>query len=189
MLKEIHKLLDEADVVIHYNGKKFDIPTLNKEFLLHGLTPPAPYKQIDLLKEVRSNFKFISNKLDYVAQALKLGQKVKHKGHQLWVDCMAGKEDAWQQMEEYNIQDVELLEKLYDSLKPWIKSHPNHGLYGETLESHVCPNCSSGKLRRRGYAYSNTYRYQRYQCTDCGKWSRGAKSLGPKVENKVIGLP
>ena len=189
MLKEIHKLLDEADVVIHYNGKKFDIPTLNKEFLLHGLTPPAPYKQIDLLKEVRSNFKFISNKLDYVAQALKLGQKVKHKGHQLWVDCMAGKEDAWQQMEEYNIQDVELLEKLYDSLKPWIKSHPNHGLYGEVFDSHVCPNCSSGKLRRRGYAYSNTYRYQRYQCTDCGKWSRGAKSLGPKVENKVIGLP
>ena len=44
MIKGIHKLLDECDAVIHYNGSKFDIPTLNKEFLLHGLHPPAPYK-------------------------------------------------------------------------------------------------------------------------------------------------
>src|SRR5450759_3734245 len=35
MLKEIHKLLGEADAVVHYNGKNFDIPTLNKEFLLY----------------------------------------------------------------------------------------------------------------------------------------------------------
>ena len=33
MLKEIHKLLDQADAVVHYNGSRFDIPTLNKEFL------------------------------------------------------------------------------------------------------------------------------------------------------------
>ena len=29
MLQGIHKLLDEADAVIHYNGKRFDIPSLN----------------------------------------------------------------------------------------------------------------------------------------------------------------
>ena len=44
MLKRIHKLLDQADVVIHWNGSKSDIPTLNKEFIEYGLTPPAPYK-------------------------------------------------------------------------------------------------------------------------------------------------
>ncbi len=45
MLEGIHKLLDEADAVIHYNGKRFDIPSLNKEFLLHGMFPPAPFKE------------------------------------------------------------------------------------------------------------------------------------------------
>jgi len=50
MLVKIHQMLDECDAVIHYNGAKFDIPTLNKEFLLYKMKPPAPYKQIDLLR-------------------------------------------------------------------------------------------------------------------------------------------
>ena len=70
MLEGIHKLLDEADAVIHYNGKRFDIPSLNKEFLLNGMFPPAPFKEIDLLTVARGRFRFVSNKLDYVAQQL-----------------------------------------------------------------------------------------------------------------------
>jgi len=89
MIKRIHRLLNECDAVIHYNGSKFDIPTLNKEFILHGMNPPSPYKEIDLLKTSRSRFKFPSNKLDYVAQALGVGKKVHHEGHELWLKCMA----------------------------------------------------------------------------------------------------
>ena len=173
-LDTIHEMINQADVVVHYNGKKFDMPTLNKEFLLHGMLPPAPYKQIDLLRVVRSQFRFPSNKLDYVAQRLGLGKKVKHEGHELWVKCMAGDPVAWKKMERYNKQDVVLLEKVYDKLLPWIKSHPNHNLYND-LE-HSCPNCGSGKLHRRGVARSIGGVYQRYQCTDCGSWSQGTKS-------------
>ena len=89
MLSHIYKLLEEADAVVHYNGLKFDIPTLNKEFLLGGLTPPSSFQQIDLLKTARQQFKFPSNKLDYVAKALNVGGKLEHAGHQLWVDCLA----------------------------------------------------------------------------------------------------
>ena len=99
-LKKIYNMINEADVVIHYNGKKFDMPTLNKEFLLNGWTPPAPYKQIDLLRVVRSQFRFPSNKLDYVAQRLGLGKKVAHEGHELWIKCMAGDAAAWNKMSE-----------------------------------------------------------------------------------------
>ncbi len=42
MLESVHKLLDEADAVVHYNGSRFDIPILQKEFLLSGMNPPAP---------------------------------------------------------------------------------------------------------------------------------------------------
>ena len=42
MVRSVHKLLEEADAICHYNGTKFDIPTLNKEFLLEGLLPPSP---------------------------------------------------------------------------------------------------------------------------------------------------
>ena len=184
MLKGIHALLNDADAVVHYNGTKFDIPTLNKEFLLHSFNPPSPYKQIDLLRVVRSNFRFPSNKLDYVAQRLGLGKKHEHEGHELWVKCMNGDKDAWKRMEKYNIQDVVLLESLYGTLLPWIKSHPNHNLF---LDGHRCPNCASTNLQRRGSAISTTGAYQRYQCRDCGTWSQGTKSLKKSAEVKYYG--
>lgn len=181
MLKGIHVLLDEADAVVHYNGTKFDIPTLNKEFLLHRYNPPSPYKQIDLLRVVRSNFRFPSNKLDYVSQRLGLGKKHAHEGHDLWVKCMNGDNDAWKRMESYNIQDVVLLESLYSTLLPWIKSHPNHNLYTSDT---VCPTCSGHRLQKRGTAVTITGSYQRYQCKDCGSWSQGAKTTKESVKVK-----
>jgi DNA polymerase elongation subunit (family B) len=184
MLKGIHVLLDEADAVVHYNGTKFDIPTLNKEFILHGYNPPSPYKQIDLLRVVRSNFRFPSNKLDYVSQRLGLGKKTEHAGMELWTKCMKGDNDAWKTMETYNIQDVVLLESLYGKMLPWIKTHPNHNLYTSDV---VCPTCSGHRLQKRGTAISSIGTYQRYQCKDCGSWSQGTKSIKRTVEVKHHG--
>lgn len=172
MLKRIHRLLNEADAVIHYNGKSFDIPTLNKEFVSHEMEPPAPYKQIDLLQVCRAEFRFASNKLDYVAKQLGLGTKVGHEGFELWTKCMAGDPDAWVEMEKYNAHDVVLLEQLYERIRPWIKTHPNHGLYSD--DAQLCPNCGSSHFIRRGYAYTNAGKYPRFRCVDCGHWFRGA---------------
>ena len=173
MLKRIHRLLDEADVVVHYNGRSFDIPTLNKEFVQNELTPPAPYRQVDLLQVVKRQFRFPSNKLDYVCQKLKLGRKVKHEGHEMWIKCMARDEAAWAVMARYNKQDVKVLEKLYLRLLPWIPNHPNRALWEDSSDV-VCPSCGSKHLQRRGEARTVHCVYARYQCNDCGSWLRGA---------------
>lgn len=176
MVSAAHALLEEADVVVHFNGQKFDIPHLNREFLQEGLTPPAPYAQVDLLRVVKKQFRFPTNKLDYVVQQLGIGRKTPHTGHQLWVDCLAGSEKAWRLMRRYNKQDVVVTEKLYDYLLPWVPSHPNHKLYaGGELEA--CPNCGSHELKMQGRAYTSVSVYQRYKCSDCGKWTRGNKRL------------
>lgn len=175
MLKEIHLLMDEADVVIHYNGKKFDIPTLNKEFLLYNMSPPAPYRQIDILEIVRHRFRFPSNKLDYVAQRLGVGQKFEHEGHTLWIKCMANDPKAWKIMKKYNMEDVKLLEKVYMRILPWIPNHPNPAVYDEGHEPHCCPNCGSKNITKRGYSHTQATVWQRYQCKDCGTWSKGEK--------------
>jgi len=177
-LQSVHELLSEADVVVHYNGKKFDIPTLNREFLLVGLNPPATYKQVDLLQVVRKNFKFPHNKLDYVCQALGLGGKKKHAGFEMWEGCMRGDEASWATMQEYNIEDVIILERLYKRLLPWINNHPNHGLYNDVAD--VCPNCGGNHLERRGFSHTGAGKYQRYQCKTCGTWSRSKKTVAVK---------
>jgi hypothetical protein len=173
MLRRVHKLLSDADAVIHYNGTKFDIPTLNKEFLVHGMPPPAPYQQIDLLKTARARFKFPSNKLDYVAKALGVKQKVKHRGHELWIKCMEKDKDAWEEMETYNKGDIETLEGVYYKLRPWIKGHANHSVFRGDL---VCPTCGSSHYQRRGYQFTRAGKYARFQCTDCGSWFRHNKT-------------
>lgn len=175
MLQKIYKLLEKADAVIHYNGSRFDIPTLNKEFLLFGFNPPATYQQIDLLKTARKQFKFPSNKLDYIAQSLKVGQKTKHAGHDLWVKCMTGDAKSWQTMEEYNKNDVVLLEAVYNKLLPWITNHPNVALINN--EEQACPNCGSLALNKRGYSFTSSGKYQRYQCKDCGSWHRDRNTI------------
>lgn len=176
MIAAAHELLDKADAVVHYNGSAFDIPHLNREFVEAGLNPPSPYEQIDLLKVVKKQFRFPSNKLDYVTRALGLDQKVQHAGHQLWIKCMAGDYQSWEVMKGYNVQDVRITEQLYDRLLPWISSHPVHGLYVDSEEM-LCPNCGSSELERRGRAYTRVSVFQRYQCKRCGKWSRGSKRL------------
>jgi hypothetical protein len=183
MIRRAHSLLNQADAVCHYNGTKFDVPTLQKEMLLKGLNPPAPFKQIDLLKTARSRFRLASNKLDFVAQQLGLGSKTKHKGMGLWLGCMNKDPDDWKVMEAYNKQDVILLEKVYDRLLPWINGHPN---LSSMNGADCCPRCESTSKQARGWAISEAGRYQRFQCNDCGTWFRSAtrerKSGGPYRE-------
>jgi len=123
LLKGIHSLLSDADAVVTYNGNRFDLPVLNKEFFMEGMSPPAPYKRIDLYQTVKQQFRFTSNKLDHVADQLGFGKK-KDTTFQLWVDCMNQDEAAWKSMEEYNRHDVVLLEQLYTKVLPWISNHP-----------------------------------------------------------------
>jgi DNA polymerase elongation subunit (family B)/rubredoxin len=186
MLKSVHKLMDEADAIIHYNGSRFDIPTLNKEFLISGMPPPSPAKQIDLLSVARKQFRFVSNKLDYVSQALGLGKKTEHMGHELWLRCMNKDKEAWAIMEEYNKNDVVLLEKVYDKFKAWCKNHVNMSLFvdGDV----VCPNCGGHHYQKRGFSYTNTSKFQRYQCQDCGNWFRGKQNLARKEGGKFVNV-
>lgn len=185
MLRGIHKLLHEADAVVTYNGTRFDIPVLNKEFLLYGMSPPSPYKGIDLYLTARRKFKFVSNKLDYVCHYLGLGKK-KETTFQLWIDCMNKLPEAWELMEDYNKNDVIILERLYGTLLPWIDNHPNHGMYVDGRP--VCPNCGSAHSQRRGFFFKKALKYLRFQCMGCGKWFAGTKAVRPDKKPVVAGI-
>jgi DNA polymerase elongation subunit (family B) len=168
MVQAMWNLLDEADCVVHYNGKSFDMKHLNREFIKEGLPPPSNYFQVDLLTEVRRNFKLASNKLDFVAQYFGLGAKVKHAGIELWYGCMNDDDRDWKIMEKYNRVDVQLLPKLYKYMLPWIKGHPNVGLAVLNPTSLVCPTCGSqGKHEHIDDFRTKTQTYDQYRCKQC----------------------
>lgn len=185
MIQGVHDLLSEADLVVHWNGTSFDIPTLNKEFIKDKLTPPAPFIEIDLLPTAKKKFKFISNKFGWVCKELGIGEKIDTGGFDLWKDFLDGKPEAFKLMKEYNIHDARLLEPVYEKFKPWIANHPNVNLWTET-EDHACPHCGSTHVQSRGSYYTNTQRYKRYRCSDCGKWSRSRTNDLPKSKRATI---
>lgn len=184
-LLTIHEMLDQADAVLTYNGRKHDIPWINKEFVKAGLLPPSPYKHIDLLETMKKQFKFASNKLDWVLRELKLGKKVEHEGFPLWVKCVEGDAQAWKDMERYNRNDVTQLIKVYKKIMPWIASHPNHNMYSTHGES-VCSTCGSKHVHQRGWYRTGTGLYKRFQCQSCGHWNRTRYTELEKDQRKKV---
>lgn len=182
MLEVANELYHEADIVVTYNGDKFDNKWLNAEWVVHGFTPPSPYKSVDLYQVVKKNFKFPSNKLEYVANRLLGDSKIKHAGYQMWKDCLdpdvdpRAKKKAWSDMAKYCRKDVELMPPLHDKLKPWLPTSLNVAIF-DNAEHLACEKCGSYNLQRRGTAKAKYYVYQRYQCQDCGGWMRGRKSI------------
>ena len=179
MVKTLHKVVSEADALVHYNGKTFDTPHVFREFLEHGFGPPAPFQQVDLYQAVKRNFRFTSGKLEFVAEALELGGTGKGASNmQLWTRVLENDADAREEMEAYNRQDVVLLQELYGKIRAWIPAHPNAGLYMAQDGAQRCITCGSERLVKDGHSYTSAGAFQRYRCRECGAWMRDAKRDG-----------
>lgn len=171
MTKKVHERLSEADAVITYNGDKFDLPKLTTTFIQHDLKLPPPLTSIDLYKTVKSKLGLDFNRLEFVAEFLKVGRKVPHEGFRLWKQVMDGDERAQKKMSDYCKGDVRLTERVYKKLRAYITNHPHLGLVGRT----ACGVCGSDHTQSRGYRRTKSFLIQRIQCQTCGAWQEGSR--------------
>lgn len=182
------KMIDEADILIGHNFKKFDMRWICGQCAVLGISPPSPPVIIDTYLECKKYFHFPSYKLEYLSRVFGCDVKDKHKkfpGHELWVECLKGNKEAWEEMENYNCQDVETNEQLYLKIRPWIKSHPNLALMtGKTRPS--CPTCGSSDIQYRGYAFTKVSAFHRFQCNSCGSWGRERTNALSEKERKSL---
>lgn len=178
--EELWDRLNEADAVLHFNGRSFDMPYINSEFIRHdvrGGRPYSPVRQIDLMKQIKKNTRNISNKLQWLSTDL-LGFKGKVDANALtlWLQMYNGTEaqkaSARKKMETYCKQDVDLLIPMMKKYLPWMDGI-GANLHNGDPDS--CPNCGSGKLQRRGYATSSIGKRQRWACTSCGAWLQSSR--------------
>lgn len=170
MLIAIHEMMSYADAIVTFNGDRFDLPKLQGEFVLNGLGPTPPVTSIDCLKAVKK-FGFFMNRLGYVAPLLGIGEKIEHEGFAFWTKVMSGDEDAQKRMAKYCAQDVNLLERLYLRIRPFIRNHPHMGKVG----ANECGACGSHHVQSRGTRRTRAYKIQRLHCQDCGSWFDGTR--------------
>lgn len=188
---EIRELLDEAELVIAQNGKGFDVRKINARLITHGYGPPSPYHVVDTMLVAKKHFAFTSQKLAYTSKLLTDSPKSEHKkfpGFELWVECLKDNPLAWAEMKKYNKQDIVSTAKVYYRLRPWMDQHPN---VAKPSEIPCCPKCGSDRMKRNtGPRITATgQRYPRFQCMNCGGWSRGKMLLLPLKTRKQMLIP
>jgi len=186
IIKPLWDMFNEADIIIGHNSDKFDIKRMNWRWAKHDYKPPRPYKTVDTLKAARSVWGATSNKLDYLTKELGLNGKMKHR-QGLFKECKEGKADALRELRKYNEIDVLEGESLYLKIRPWMKNHPNLGLYYET-DTAMCKNCASTELiiDELQPVYTAANAYQCWTCVNCGAHGRTPESVIDKDKRKEL---
>lgn len=169
ILSKLWDLLNEADFVIGQNIKKFDTKKVNARFIMSGFPKPSTYRQIDTMLIARDQLGMTSNKLEYLAGKL-CPEHVKSKhskfpGHEMWVECMKGNIEAWEEMEAYNRDDILATEALYNVLSSWDSKLPNFDVYVDGL-------LDMSEWEHCGYVYSQLAKYKRYRNKVTGQQRR-----------------
>lgn len=179
VVTSIWKLLDECDVAIAHNGNRFDFPYLNSRFVFHGLGMPSPFKQVDTCRIAKKHFRFASNSLKELGIFFGIETPKLDTTFQLWIDCMHGKQEAWDYMLEYNVFDVKLLEEVYYRLRHYDKSAPNFALYydDEAVRDPVTGSTDVEELAKLSYTASSAFTSYRSKAGHVFRSSKAVKRI------------
>lgn len=187
LLKNLWDLLDEADIIVTQNGKRFDQKKINSRMAAYKMQPYSSVKHIDILELNKRHFAHTSNKLEYVTNLLNNKyKKLKHNkfpGQELWNECLKGNKSAWVEMKKYNAHDVLALEEAYKYIITW--GNPiNFNLWRDG-EEHVC-DCGSKEFKTNGYDRRGVSKTIRYRCLECGTEVRDRENLFSREKRKSL---
>lgn len=168
MLERFLRIANRADELVAHNGDGFDLPWFLTRCAFHGIRTFPTYKTSDTLQWARRKFYFNSNKLDYLAQYLGIGAKIKTE-FGLWKDiCLHACPKALKRMTAYCAKDVELLEKVWARLSELVP-HKTHEGVRAGGDQWTCPRCASEKVKvnMTKVSAAGVVRKQ-MQCKECG---------------------
>lgn len=157
----------------------FDTKKLKAEWAVLGMKAPSQFKVYDTLSVARQQFSFESNTLDSLCKRLGIASKTDHYDVKVANKAVAGDRPSQRRLEKYNRGDILATEAAYLRLRAWSTNGVNLGLFVDNLLP-LCPACGSSDLTDRtvadGPATTGVSKYPKYQCKQCGAWSRGKRA-------------
>lgn len=175
LMEKLWYYLDQADIVVGHNARKFDIKKIKARMLKHDFIPFSTVRMYDTMDMAKRNFALTSNKLEYIASLISPEdlQKSKHSefaGFELWKELLNGNERAWDEMGDYCKQDVAVNKDIFWKLYQWDNKAPNFQIYtGEPVDLDEWENI--------GYHYTNNGKYIKYRHKLTGIQRRGKINL------------
>ena len=170
---KVVEAVNNCDLMITFNGKRFDVKLLNTRALFWGLPPVKAPKHIDLFEQSKRVFKFPSNSMQNVSMYLGENGKLETSGSNLWERCAEWEnyeecEKALIEMVTYGNQDIEATRDLYKRFQGWMKGVPNLGtIVNEVTENKTlrCIHCGSDDVFPLDQkAYTSVSSFYLYRC-------------------------
>lgn len=175
------EVINEADVIVTYNGKRFDWGVLATRALAYGLPPLKKVAHIDLFQDTKT-FRFPSRSMQAVSMYLGLDGKIATSGGMLWERCADwwnydDCEEALEKMEIYNRQDIVATRDLHYRLQGWGTSVNVGNVINQLTEddSLRCVHCGSDDISQMNkVTVTASSSFPLYRCNekDCRGVSR-----------------
>lgn len=174
-LRKVHRLMEQADIIVGHNVDNADIPWLRGDLHIEAALPPLPpFKTVDTLKVLRREFKSGApfKSLDAFCQIVGIPAKTDRYDRESMERAASGKstEDR-ERLTAYCVGDVIATQGLYDFLRGHIKNHPALFMDGKDKMT-ICHRCGhdTEPIARRYVA--NIMTYSMRKCVACGGYSR-----------------
>lgn len=117
--------LKGCETIITWYGSKFDIPFLLSRAVVNGvdLSELLTIHSLDLCEFFRKNFIFSKNSLSEIAKILNIPKEDEVGGKdvlKLYIKFTQGDEKAREMITNHCLKDLEVLEKIFEKVQPYL---------------------------------------------------------------------
>lgn len=177
LMIEISKIINQADYFCGQNSDEFDIKIIKERIMFHNLPPLRPdLALLDTKKLYKKVSRLPNNKLNTQSQFNGIGEKIKHSGTDLFIDCGLGDPKAWKINEIYNKNDVYLTYANLKKVLPYVKLAKSQTIFSGDIQCNN-PLCRSFKLIKHKLRRVVGGYKQQYQCSACGAYCTDNKLI------------
>jgi hypothetical protein len=169
---KLKELFEEADIVVAYNGDRFDWKFFQWRCAVNGITAPRKPIMFDPFKVVKSEFLPTARGLGDVALALGLSMKAYMPDQN---KCASGCALTIGKTGEYCKDDIPPMIDIFEFLL--FNGYIRKGLKINSIlgNNDLCISCGMDEFVDDGYDYTPKSRYELKKCVTCNTSQRGAK--------------
>lgn len=118
VLQKFLEVYNKADYSVAHFGQYYDLPFVNTRLVINGLPTLAPTMIKDTWKTARKKMKLRSNRLEYIARALKCKHQKTPLDPSVWKRAMRGSKRDLEYVRTHCKYDVLVLEEVWKKIGP-----------------------------------------------------------------------
>ena len=120
LLLQIREAYEKYDIIIHYNGRWFDIKFLNTRMIKNGVPILPEMKQLDIYQIAKHRMRLRSKRLDALKEFLEIDQDKDGHRWEYWQMAAAGVKEGFDFVVDHCKRDVKRLGEVSKRMKTYI---------------------------------------------------------------------